>query len=110
MVTYIQGRTMSPRGPTSLPPPGQFSPTATDARWRRPAPPSLDPQTEPLIFQQLEIDHYVGEFWGTGPVGGRSAPLALGRGLSPAASALVGIAEAGEGVRVQGQRLGWRGA
>ncbi|XP_042775245.1 DNA polymerase delta catalytic subunit isoform X1 [Panthera uncia] len=39
---------------------GQFSPTAIDARWLRPSPPSLDPQTEPLIFQQLEIDHYVG--------------------------------------------------
>uniref|UniRef100_A0AC11E533 DNA polymerase delta 1, catalytic subunit n=1 Tax=Ovis aries TaxID=9940 RepID=A0AC11E533_SHEEP len=39
---------------------GQFSLTASDARWLRPAPPPLDPQTEPLIFQQLEIDHYVG--------------------------------------------------
>nr|XP_005905083.1 PREDICTED: DNA polymerase delta catalytic subunit [Bos mutus] len=39
---------------------GQFSPTAIDARWLRPAPPALDPQMEPLIFQQLEIDHYVG--------------------------------------------------
>ncbi|XP_010848029.1 PREDICTED: DNA polymerase delta catalytic subunit [Bison bison bison] len=38
---------------------GQFSPTAIDARWLRPAPPALDPQMEPLIFQQLEIDHYV---------------------------------------------------
>lgn len=63
-LTYIRGRTTSPRGPTSLPRPGQFSPTAIDARWLRPAPPPLDPQTEPLIFQQLEIDHYVGEFGG----------------------------------------------
>ncbi|XP_057389454.1 DNA polymerase delta catalytic subunit isoform X2 [Balaenoptera acutorostrata] len=39
---------------------GQLSPTAIDARWLRPSPPTLDPQTEPLIFQQLEIDHYVG--------------------------------------------------
>ncbi|XP_059007002.1 DNA polymerase delta catalytic subunit [Mustela lutreola] len=39
---------------------GQFSPMAIDARWLRPTPPPLDPQTEPLIFQQLEIDHYVG--------------------------------------------------
>ncbi|XP_029781128.1 DNA polymerase delta catalytic subunit isoform X1 [Suricata suricatta] len=39
---------------------GQFSPMAIDARWLRPSPPSLDPETEPLIFQQLEIDHYVG--------------------------------------------------
>ncbi|XP_038384026.1 DNA polymerase delta catalytic subunit isoform X2 [Canis lupus familiaris] len=41
-------------------PDGQFSPTAIDARWLRPTPPPLDPQKEPLIFQQLEIDHYVG--------------------------------------------------
>ena len=34
----------------------------------------MDPQTEPLIFQQLEIDHYVGKFgdqrpgaWEVGP-------------------------------------------
>ncbi|KAF5917171.1 hypothetical protein HPG69_014104 [Diceros bicornis minor] len=39
---------------------GQFSQTAIDPRWLRPSPPPLDPQTEPLIFQQLEIDHYVG--------------------------------------------------
>nr|XP_021536769.1 DNA polymerase delta catalytic subunit [Neomonachus schauinslandi] len=39
---------------------GQFSPMAIDARWLRPTPPPLDPRTEPLIFQQLEIDHYVG--------------------------------------------------
>ncbi|ELW69129.1 DNA polymerase delta catalytic subunit [Tupaia chinensis] len=38
---------------------GQFR-SAIDSRWVRPTPPSLDPQTEPLIFQQLEIDHYVG--------------------------------------------------
>uniref|UniRef100_G3RT14 DNA polymerase n=1 Tax=Gorilla gorilla gorilla TaxID=9595 RepID=G3RT14_GORGO len=35
-------------------------PSAIDPRWLRPTPPALDPQTEPLIFQQLEIDHYVG--------------------------------------------------
>ncbi|XP_012588973.1 PREDICTED: DNA polymerase delta catalytic subunit [Condylura cristata] len=39
---------------------GLFSPTAVDPRWLRPSPPALDPLTEPLIFQQLEIDHYVG--------------------------------------------------
>uniref|UniRef100_A0A452TZ16 DNA polymerase n=1 Tax=Ursus maritimus TaxID=29073 RepID=A0A452TZ16_URSMA len=49
--------------------PGQFSPTAVDARWLRPTPPSLNPQTEPLIFQQLEIDHYVGELGGQRPGG-----------------------------------------
>ncbi|XP_011801895.1 PREDICTED: DNA polymerase delta catalytic subunit [Colobus angolensis palliatus] len=39
---------------------GQVPLSAIDPRWRRPTPPTLDPQTEPLIFQQLEIDHYVG--------------------------------------------------
>uniref|UniRef100_A0A2K5ZGI3 DNA polymerase n=1 Tax=Mandrillus leucophaeus TaxID=9568 RepID=A0A2K5ZGI3_MANLE len=39
---------------------GQVPPSAIDPRWHRPTPPPLDPQTEPLIFQQLEIDHYVG--------------------------------------------------
>lgn len=61
-----------------LPPnPGQFSPTAIDARWLRPTPPPLDPQTEPLIFQQLEIDHYVGELGGQRPGGGEEGPWAL---------------------------------
>ncbi|XP_070257733.1 DNA polymerase delta catalytic subunit [Myotis yumanensis] len=48
-----------------------FSPTARDARWLRPSPPPLDPQTEPLIFQQLEIDHYVGP---ARPLPGAPAP------------------------------------
>ncbi|XP_045387021.1 DNA polymerase delta catalytic subunit isoform X1 [Lemur catta] len=39
---------------------GQFSLSATDPRWLRPTPLPLDSQAEPLIFQQLEIDHYVG--------------------------------------------------
>ncbi|XP_069312907.1 DNA polymerase delta catalytic subunit [Eulemur rufifrons] len=39
---------------------GQLSLSAIDPRWLRPTPPPLDPQEEPLIFQQLEIDHYVG--------------------------------------------------
>lgn len=34
----------------------QFS----NSRWCRPAPPPLDPQTDTLIFQQIEIDHYIG--------------------------------------------------
>ncbi|EDM07474.1 polymerase (DNA directed), delta 1, catalytic subunit, isoform CRA_a [Rattus norvegicus] len=39
---------------------GQFSTADIDPRWLRPTPLALDPSTEPLIFQQLEIDHYVG--------------------------------------------------
>jgi hypothetical protein len=44
--------------------PGQFSTADIDPRWRRPTLRALDPSTEPLIFQQLEIDHYVGELAG----------------------------------------------
>ncbi|KAM9039423.1 DNA polymerase delta catalytic subunit isoform 1-T1 [Sarcophilus harrisii] len=39
---------------------GQLPASARDARWLRPAPPALDPETQALVFQQLEIDHYVG--------------------------------------------------
>lgn len=112
VVTYIRGRTTSPRDATSLPHPGQFL-TAMDARWRRPTPAPLNSQTEPLIFQQLEIDHYVGEFggqaqWvagGTGALRVEAWPgqplLVLGRASPRAASTQVGIAEAGEGIRLQ---------
>lgn len=44
--------------------PGQFSTADIDPRWLRPNLRALDPSTEPLIFQQLEIDHYVGELAG----------------------------------------------
>lgn len=44
--------------------PGQFSTADIDKRWLRPTLRALDPSTEPLIFQQLEIDHYVGELAG----------------------------------------------
>ena len=29
-------------------------------RWRRPPPPSLDVKKDKLIFQQIDIDHYIG--------------------------------------------------
>ncbi|KAK7075072.1 DNA polymerase delta catalytic subunit [Halocaridina rubra] len=32
----------------------------TDSTWGRPPLPSLDPQNDSLVFQQLEIDHYIG--------------------------------------------------
>ena len=28
-------------------------------RWRRPPPPELDPSKDELIFQQIDIDHYI---------------------------------------------------
>ncbi|KAK4320604.1 hypothetical protein Pmani_008540 [Petrolisthes manimaculis] len=32
-----------------------------ESRWSRPPLPSLDPHTQSLTFQQIEIDHYIGE-------------------------------------------------
>ena len=33
-----------------------------DSRWKRPEPAEMDPKKDKLIFQQLDIDHYIGEF------------------------------------------------
>ncbi|KAK2581604.1 hypothetical protein KPH14_002110 [Odynerus spinipes] len=33
----------------------------TCARWSRPPPPDLNPQTDILTFQQIDIDHYIGQ-------------------------------------------------
>lgn len=33
----------------------------TCIKWSRPDPPHLDPAKHDLIFQQIEIDHYVGK-------------------------------------------------
>ncbi|XP_007955835.1 DNA polymerase delta catalytic subunit [Orycteropus afer afer] len=68
---------------------GQFSPSALDPRWLRPSPPHLDPQKEPLIFQQLEIDHYVGParplpLPGTPPVSRGSVPVLRAFGVTDA--------------------------
>ena len=30
-------------------------------KWRRPAPPPLDTDKDKLIFQQIDIDHYIGK-------------------------------------------------
>ena len=32
-------------------------------KWSRPDPPKIDPSKESLIFQQLDIDNYIGEFF-----------------------------------------------
>lgn len=32
----------------------------TSAKWSRPPPPPLNPQIDALAFQQIEIDHYIG--------------------------------------------------
>ena len=35
--------------------------SSQEARWRRPALPAIDPATTPIIFQQLELDHYLSD-------------------------------------------------
>lgn len=30
-------------------------------RWKRPAPPELKPSEDTLVFQQIDIDHYIGK-------------------------------------------------
>ncbi|XP_059608331.1 DNA polymerase delta catalytic subunit [Phlebotomus argentipes] len=47
-------------------------------KWTRPAVPPLDPKTEPLIFQQLEIDHYTGQPL-AGMPGSQVAPVSIFR-------------------------------
>uniref|UniRef100_G3U0E8 DNA polymerase n=1 Tax=Loxodonta africana TaxID=9785 RepID=G3U0E8_LOXAF len=68
---------------------GQFFPSTLDPRWGRPSPPPLDPQMEPLIFQQLEIDHYVGParplpLPGTPPPSRGSVPVLRAFGVTDA--------------------------
>lgn len=33
----------------------------TCVKWSRPEPPKLDPQTDALIFQQIDIENYIGQ-------------------------------------------------
>merc|ERR1719244_866047 len=33
----------------------------TKALWRRPEPPALDSKVDKLVFQQIELDHYIGQ-------------------------------------------------
>ncbi|CAH2074239.1 unnamed protein product, partial [Iphiclides podalirius] len=34
---------------------------STDIKWSRPNPPLLNPRSDSLVFQQLDIDHYNGQ-------------------------------------------------
>ena len=33
---------------------------STYIKWTRPSPPVLDPKTDKICFQQVELDHYIG--------------------------------------------------
>ena len=48
------------------------------ARWRRPTPPPLDVSKDDLIFQQIDIDHYIGKPF-PNMKGARSGPVPIVR-------------------------------
>lgn len=33
----------------------------TSQKWARPNLPTINPKTDPVIFQQLDVDHYTGQ-------------------------------------------------
>lgn len=41
--------------------PGELFSTDLNPRWRRPHAPSLDPSSENLVFQQIDLDYYLGK-------------------------------------------------
>ena len=44
-------------------PPARDTPrdaTIGGCHWKRPPPPNINPSTDPLIFQQIDVDHYTG--------------------------------------------------
>ena len=59
---------------TETPSPDPTSSQPARDHWKRPPPPKLDPSTDPLVFQQIDIDCYTGSpvpgmpGMGTGPV------------------------------------------
>jgi DNA polymerase delta subunit 1 len=48
------------------------------SRWRRPAPPPLDVDKDDIIFQQIDIDHYIGKHY-PGMPGALSGPVPVMR-------------------------------
>jgi len=58
-------------------------------KWRRPAPPALDTNKDKLIFQQIDIDHYIGKPY-PGMPGARSGVVPIMR--------MFGVTKAGNSV------------
>ena len=50
------------------------APSVAEAKWKRPLPPKLDSSVDPLVFQQIDIDHYTGDPI-PGMPGGSSGPV-----------------------------------
>lgn len=47
---------VQPRSPT-----GDLFSTDLNPRWRRPPAPALNPSTDTLVFQQIDLDYYLGK-------------------------------------------------
>ncbi len=62
--------------PTSTPSTSQQGSTQQKRKWARPPPPNFDPSTDPLIFQQIDIDQYVGSHL-PGMPGAQSGPTPI---------------------------------
>ena len=51
----------SPTQPTTISPsPPSVLSQPPREKWKRPPPPKISPTSDPLIFQQIDIDHYIG--------------------------------------------------
>ena len=48
------------------------------SRWKRPAPPQINPSVDKLTFQQIDIDHYIGKPL-PGMPGAKSGPVPIMR-------------------------------
>uniref|UniRef100_V9KAT7 DNA polymerase n=1 Tax=Callorhinchus milii TaxID=7868 RepID=V9KAT7_CALMI len=53
-----------------------FSQKVVNPKWQRPAPPKINPKTDSLTFQQLELEYYVGCHI-TGMPGNRQGPVPI---------------------------------
>lgn len=42
-------------------PTGDLFSADLNPRWRRPPAPALNPSTDTLVFQQIDLDHYLGK-------------------------------------------------
>jgi len=69
MLMEMDGPEMTGEGPAQ---------STTFQIWARAPPPTLDPKKDKLVFQQLEIDHYIGKVW-PGMPGATSGPKPIMR-------------------------------
>ena len=63
-------------------------------RWKRPDPPQIDPSKEDFVFQQIDIDHYVGKHL-DGMPGAPSGPVPVMRMFGITEKVIEQISKAG---------------